>query len=72
VADYAEKLHKAPKTLSNLFKKDGYPSPLQVVNERLALEGKRFLLFSDLSAKEVGHQFGYKKIRTFQSSLNRK
>lgn len=61
VADYAEKLHKAPKTLSILFKKAGYPSPLQVVNERLALEGKRLLLFSDLSAKEVGYQLGYKE-----------
>jgi AraC-like DNA-binding protein len=61
VADYAEKLHKSPKTLSNLFKKAGYPSPLQVVNDRVALEGKRLLLFSDLSAKEVGHQLGYKE-----------
>lgn len=61
VADYAEKLHKSPKTLSNLFKKAGYPSPLQVVNDRVALEGKRLLLFSDLSAKEVGHQCGFKE-----------
>lgn len=65
VADYAEKLHKSSKTLSNLFKKAGYPSPLQVINDRVALEGKRLLLFSDLSAKEVGHQLGYKEDKHF-------
>ncbi|WP_155827798.1 AraC family transcriptional regulator [Gillisia sp. JM1] len=72
VADYAEKLHKSPKTLSNLFKKSGYPSPLQVVNDRLALEGKRLLLFSDLSVKKLFINWGIRKVHTFQSSLNRK
>jgi AraC-like DNA-binding protein len=61
VADYAEKLYKSPKTLSNLFKKAGYTSPLQVINERIELEAKRLLLFSDFSAKEVGHQLGYEE-----------
>ncbi len=59
VADYADLLFKSPKTLSNLFKKLGDKSPLKVINERIILEAKRLLLYSDMSAEEIAYELGY-------------
>lgn len=59
VTDYAELLHKSPKTISTLFKKSGLPTPLSVINERLLLEAKRLLLFSDKTAEEIAYELGY-------------
>lgn len=59
VADYADLLFKSPKTLSNLFKKISDKSPLKIINERIALEAKRLLLFSDKNAEEIAFELGY-------------
>lgn len=59
VANYADLLFKSPKTLSNLFKKTGDKSPLRVINERIALEAKRLLLYSDKTAEEIAYELGY-------------
>ncbi|MEN1786442.1 MAG: AraC family transcriptional regulator [Bacteroidota bacterium] len=59
VADYAEMLFKSPKTLSNLFRKSGDQSPLKVINERIILEAKRLLLYSDKNAEEIGLELGF-------------
>ena len=61
VADYAELLFKSPKTLSNLFKKTGDKSPLKIINERITLEAKRLLLYSDKNAEEIAYELGYKE-----------
>jgi len=61
VTDYAEILYKSPKTISTLFKKAGYNTPLTIINERLLLEAKRLLLFSDKSAEEIAYELGYKE-----------
>lgn len=59
VADYAEMLFKSPKTLSNLFKKSGDKSPLKIINERIILEAKRLLFYSDKTAEEIGYEIGF-------------
>jgi AraC-like DNA-binding protein len=59
VADYAELLHKSPKTLANLFAQHREPSPLRQIHERIALEAKRLLLFTDRSIKEVGYELNF-------------
>lgn len=59
VADYAEMLFKSPKTLSNLFHKSGDISPLKVINERIILEAKRLLFYSDKNAEEIGYELGF-------------
>lgn len=59
VADYAELLYKSPKTLSNLFGKYSDKSPLQVIRERIALEAKRLLRYSDKSVGEIGYELGF-------------
>lgn len=59
VADYAELMYKSPKTLSNVFKKSNYPTPLAVINDRIILEAKRQLLFSNKTAEEIAYELGY-------------
>lgn len=59
VSDYAELLYKSPKTLSNVFKKAGYPAPLTIINQRLLLEAKRLLLFSTNPAEQIAYELGY-------------
>ena len=61
VQDYANLLHKSPKTLSNLFSKYNHRTPLQVIRERIALEGKRLLLYTDQSSSEIAYELGFEE-----------
>ncbi|MCB0518228.1 MAG: helix-turn-helix domain-containing protein [Lewinellaceae bacterium] len=61
VQDYAALLHKSPKTLSNLFSKYGEKSPLQIIQERVAMEGKRMLLFTGQSSSEIAYELGFEE-----------
>jgi len=60
VKDYATLLFKSPKTLSNIFSKHIGKSPLTVINERIILEAKRLLLYSQKSTDEIAQELGYK------------
>lgn len=60
VKDYADLLFKSPKTLSNLFNKYGEKSPLTIINERILLEAKRLLLYSEKTTEEIAYELGYK------------
>ncbi|MFT5892492.1 MAG: AraC-like DNA-binding protein [Dokdonia sp.] len=59
VSEYAEMLHKTPKTLSALFKRMGDALPLTIINNRILLEAKRLLLYSDKTAQEIAFELGY-------------
>ncbi|MEO0788123.1 MAG: helix-turn-helix domain-containing protein [Bacteroidota bacterium] len=59
VQDYAQLLYKSPKTLSNLFGKYSDKTPLQVIRERIALEAKRLLRYSDKPISEIGYELGF-------------
>lgn len=65
VSDYANLLHKSPKTLSNLFGLYNQQSPLHVIHERVALEAKRLLLYTDKSAKEIAYDLGFEEVPHF-------
>ncbi|MDO5968612.1 AraC family transcriptional regulator [Flavivirga aquimarina] len=58
VSFYAEKLFKSPKTLSNTFAKLN-TSPLRIIHERLILESKRLLVYTDKTAKEIAFEIGF-------------
>ncbi len=58
VGFYAEKLFKSPKTLSNYFAKFE-KSPLQVIHDRIILEAKRLLIYTDKTAKEIAYEIGF-------------
>ncbi|UJP65768.1 helix-turn-helix domain-containing protein [Mongoliitalea daihaiensis] len=65
VAEYAELLHKSPKTLSNVFSKVSHTSPLQVIHERIATEAKRLLIYTELPIKSIGYELGYEEYPQF-------
>ena len=65
VQDYATLMHKSPKTLSNLFAKFSNKSPLQIILDRVALEAKRLLLYTDLTSKEIAFELGFDDPSTF-------
>ena len=56
---YAQALHKSPKTLANLFGLCKYPPPSELIRRRIILEAKRYLYFTDKSAKEVADDLGF-------------
>lgn len=58
VAFYAGKLNKSPKTLSNGFAKYD-KSPLQIIHDRIVLETKRQLLYTDRTSKEIAYDIGF-------------
>ncbi|SIQ66543.1 helix-turn-helix domain-containing protein [Maribacter ulvicola] len=58
VAFYANKLFKSPKTLSNTFSKFN-TTPLQIIHERIILEAKRLLIYTDKTAKEIAYEIGF-------------
>ena len=59
VSDYAELLHKSPKTLSNLFAIYNQKSPQQIILERIALEAKRLINFTDKQNQEIAFELGF-------------
>ena len=59
VSDYAEMLFKSPKTLSNLFSIYNQKSPQQIILDRLALEAKRLIHFTDRQNQEIAFDLGF-------------
>ncbi|WP_339622879.1 helix-turn-helix domain-containing protein [uncultured Winogradskyella sp.] len=58
VAFYADQLFKSPKTLSNNFAKLNR-SPLQIIHNRIILEAKRLLIYTDKTTKEIAFEIGF-------------
>jgi AraC-like DNA-binding protein len=56
---YAEALHKSPKTLCNLFAIFNYPAPSKLIQRRIILEAKRYLYYTDKTAKEIAYALGF-------------
>ena len=65
VQEYADLLHRSPKTLSNLFSSYNLPSPLRIIHERIETEAKRLLLYTAKNAKEIADILGFEDLSTF-------
>lgn len=65
VSEYADLLHLTPKSLSNLFSRYFNKSPLKVITERIILESKRLLDFSDKNINEIGLALGFEEVSHF-------
>lgn len=72
VQEYADLLHRSPKTLSNLFSAYRLPSPLAVIHERVEAEAKRLLLYSTKSAKEIADILGFEDLSAFSRFFKNK
>ncbi|TAI47710.1 helix-turn-helix domain-containing protein [Flagellimonas allohymeniacidonis] len=59
VSDYADMLFKSPKTLSNLFSIYNQKPPQQIILERITLEAKRLMLFTDKQNQEIAYDLGF-------------
>lgn len=59
VADYADILAIAPKTLTHKFKRMNLPQPNEIIKNRIILEAKRLLVYTSKSAKEIAYDLGY-------------
>lgn len=65
VQDYANEMNKSPKTLSNLFSQHHSKSPLKILHERIILEAKRMLIYTQKSIKEIAYDLGFEEVPTF-------
>ena len=59
ISAYAEMLHIAPKTLTKHLQVHGYTTPKQMLHDRIVLQAKRELRYSDKSIKEIGFDLGF-------------
>lgn len=59
VADYADLLAMAAKTITHKFKRLNLPQPNEVIKNRIILEAKRLLVHTPLTAKEIAYDLGY-------------
>jgi AraC-like DNA-binding protein len=59
VADYADLMLVAPKTLTHKFKRMNLPQPNEVIKNRIILEAKRLLVHTAMTAKEIAYELGY-------------
>lgn len=65
VKEYADMLHRSPKTLSNVFSKNGGKSPLQIIHDRIVLEGRRQLSYTDKTVNEIAFDLGFEEPNSF-------
>ena len=65
VSFYAEQLCKAPKTLSNLFAIFNQKTPSQIIQERIMVEAKRLLFYTDRSIKDITFELGFEDLSYF-------
>jgi AraC-like DNA-binding protein len=67
VGFYAAQLCKSPKTLSNLFAVYNHKSPSQVIQERIIIEAKRLLFYTDKPVKHVTFELGFEDVSYFSN-----
>ena len=56
---YARKLSTTPRALTMQFSRSIGRPPRELIQERILLEAKRFLAFSELSIAEIGYELGF-------------
>lgn len=67
VSFYAEQLCKSPKTISNLFATYNHKSPSQVIQERIIIEARRLLSYTDKPVKEITFELGFEDVSYFSN-----
>lgn len=59
VTDYAGRLGISPKSLTKHFQKIGTQKPSDFIKNRIILEAKRKLIYTDFSVKEIAFDLGF-------------
>lgn len=71
VKEYAELLNVSTKTLSNYVAECASISPLEMINNRIILEAKRLLRYSDMMVKEIASVLGFEDPSYFNKFFSR-
>jgi AraC-like DNA-binding protein len=72
VSQYADLINKPAKSLTNLFAQHLSKSPLQIIQDRIFLEAKRILMYSEKSIKETAFELGFEDIQSFSRFFKNK
>lgn len=72
VADYADLLHLAPKTITHKFQRMGLSNPNEIIKDRIVLEAKRLLIHTACTAKEIAYELGYEDPAYFNRLFTQK
>lgn len=67
VSFYAGELCKSPKTLSNLFAAYNHKTPSQVIQERIMIEARRLLSYTNKPVKEITFELGFEDVSYFSN-----
>ncbi len=59
VKEYANHLNVSVKTLTNSVAASSCSTPLHIINDRIVLEAKRLLCYTDLKVKEIAFRLGF-------------
>ena len=59
VKEYAAALNISSKTLTNCVAESARSTPLKLINDRIVLEAKRQLFYSDIKVKELAYRLGF-------------
>ncbi len=62
---YADQLFKSPKTLANVFALYSYKSPIMVIQDRIMMEAKRLLFYTEKTSKEIAFELGFEDANHF-------
>jgi AraC-like DNA-binding protein len=72
VAEYADLMNKPAKSLTNLFALHSEKTPLKVIQDRIHIEAKRQLLFTQKIVKEIAFQLGFEDLQSFSRFFKNK
>ena len=72
VLEYADLMNKPAKSLTNLFALHSEKTPLKVIQDRIHIEAKRQLLFTQKIVKEIAFELGFDDIQSFSRFFKNK
>ena len=72
VQDFAQMLNITPRQLSHISRQFVGRTAKHLIEERLILEARRLLTFTNLSVKEIAHKLGYKDPSHFSKIFKKK
>ncbi len=71
VTEYASRLGVSPKSLTKHFQKVGMQTPSDFIKDRILLEAKRQLIYSDVSVKHIAYNLGFNDAAYFTRFLKK-
>ncbi|TDW96585.1 AraC family transcriptional regulator [Dinghuibacter silviterrae] len=71
VADYADRLHLSPGHLSDVVKEQSGKPAIVHIHDRLIVEAKRLLFYTDRAVKEIAFELGFEDASYFNRFFKR-